>query len=340
MATFEAQVEGLTGLSIDGSSSPTQTELSQFLKDGAIDVINRLVKIDKDAAQTFGVVTAESGSGTIIEGSIIDVWGSDGTNDHPAELVPISIGKRAADTSSLSYRSKYNPCYFREGKKVTVKPDGGSVLHIEYPPVTYDQDAIYNMPNQYISLVVIYAGIKSLGNALSTKTQSDLSINAFIPIAPILSSTTVTLPANPPLFVAPVSTVSYIKIDEFIDTEEDIELASGKIQEMSLKIQEYGSNIQNNLNTFNASNAEYQAGLQKALKDGDLESQDDVQKVQKYTAAIQSYTSEVQKEVQEWSANHSNLKSDYEWMLGRQQNLLQEYYMAFAQGQPAQETRG
>ena len=31
MATFEAQVEGLTSLSIDGSSAPTQTELTQFL---------------------------------------------------------------------------------------------------------------------------------------------------------------------------------------------------------------------------------------------------------------------------------------------------------------------
>ena len=33
MATFEAQVEGQTGLSIDGSSSPTQDELTQFLKE-------------------------------------------------------------------------------------------------------------------------------------------------------------------------------------------------------------------------------------------------------------------------------------------------------------------
>ena len=39
MATFEAQVEALTSLSIDGSSSPTQTELTQFLTDGAADVI-------------------------------------------------------------------------------------------------------------------------------------------------------------------------------------------------------------------------------------------------------------------------------------------------------------
>ena len=42
MATFEAQVEGLTSLSIDGSSAPTQTELTQFLTDGAKEVLNAL----------------------------------------------------------------------------------------------------------------------------------------------------------------------------------------------------------------------------------------------------------------------------------------------------------
>ena len=44
MATFETQIEGLTGLAIDGTSNPTQDELSQFLTDGAKEVINRLSK--------------------------------------------------------------------------------------------------------------------------------------------------------------------------------------------------------------------------------------------------------------------------------------------------------
>ena len=35
MATFEAQVEGLTSLDISSSSSPNQTELTTFLTDGA-----------------------------------------------------------------------------------------------------------------------------------------------------------------------------------------------------------------------------------------------------------------------------------------------------------------
>ena len=42
MATFEAQVEGLTSLSIDGSSAPTQTELTQFLTDGAKEILTSL----------------------------------------------------------------------------------------------------------------------------------------------------------------------------------------------------------------------------------------------------------------------------------------------------------
>ena len=45
MATFEVRVEGMTGLSIDGSSSPTQDQLSEFLKDGVIEVTERTLLI-------------------------------------------------------------------------------------------------------------------------------------------------------------------------------------------------------------------------------------------------------------------------------------------------------
>ena len=42
MATFEVQVEGLTSLDINGSSAPTQNELTQSLTDGAKEIINIL----------------------------------------------------------------------------------------------------------------------------------------------------------------------------------------------------------------------------------------------------------------------------------------------------------
>ena len=51
MATFQAQVEGLTGLSI--GTSPTTSELSQFLKDGVVDVINRCIVINPRERESF-----------------------------------------------------------------------------------------------------------------------------------------------------------------------------------------------------------------------------------------------------------------------------------------------
>ena len=39
MATFQAQEEGLTSLSV--GTTPTTTELTEFLKDGVIDVTSR-----------------------------------------------------------------------------------------------------------------------------------------------------------------------------------------------------------------------------------------------------------------------------------------------------------
>ena len=43
MANFDDQVMGLTGLTISGgSSAPSQSELTQFLTDGAKEIINIL----------------------------------------------------------------------------------------------------------------------------------------------------------------------------------------------------------------------------------------------------------------------------------------------------------
>ena len=58
MATFEAQVEALTSLSIDGSSAPTQTELTQFLTDGASEVINAMPQRLKHLCTTVDTFTS------------------------------------------------------------------------------------------------------------------------------------------------------------------------------------------------------------------------------------------------------------------------------------------
>ena len=66
MATFEEQVEGLTGLSIDGSSAPTQTELTQFLTDGAKEVLNALPRGRQEMFTTSNELNSSSVSFTLL----------------------------------------------------------------------------------------------------------------------------------------------------------------------------------------------------------------------------------------------------------------------------------
>ena len=59
MATFEEQIEGLTGLTIDGTSSPKQTEISEFLRDGVLEVTSRCLAAKPEEAINFIRVSAE-----------------------------------------------------------------------------------------------------------------------------------------------------------------------------------------------------------------------------------------------------------------------------------------
>ena len=223
MATFEAQVEGMTGLTIGSSSNPTQTELSTFLTEGAKDVINKLSKVDPENSKLFSVVTSESGSGTIIDGPIVDAWASDGTRDRKADGMSASLGKEAANPDSLNYRSKYNPFYYREGRRVIVGPDGGSVMHISYPVVSYDQETIYSFPSQYLNQVVLYGSIRSLENSLAGIDLSTFTSSVSVPVMPSLD---------------------YADVDTWINTEEDSEMSSARISDINIRIQQYAAEVQ------------------------------------------------------------------------------------------------
>jgi hypothetical protein len=54
--SFETDIEALTGLSIDGSSSPTETEITQFIRDGVIDVISKVLEFKPEEGSLFSRV--------------------------------------------------------------------------------------------------------------------------------------------------------------------------------------------------------------------------------------------------------------------------------------------
>ena len=89
MATFEAQVESLASISIDGSSTPTQAELTQFLTDGAKEIINSLPKSLLEDCANIATLNSSSPKLTLVnqKGLILSVLRNDQTIDQPCRFV-------------------------------------------------------------------------------------------------------------------------------------------------------------------------------------------------------------------------------------------------------------
>ena len=450
MATFEVQVEGLTGLTIDTGTSPTQDELTEFLKDGVIDVSNKCIQFkpqDKDLFMNVTGIQVAQGA-NIDAADIISVVRADGVtsgNFRSCRKISPSMQSRVADTESLHFASKFNPVYMINADgTVHVFPapsdnsgkDSYKVYYVNNTPVdgsatslTFADSTLGYFPADKVYLVVMYAGIKSLENALSAKTfpddvtfpvlpasitlstvtsslpsftepaafvapaslsAADVSFSevgtfpsfvkpAFsapslgtvgslslpsLPVSPALSSTTVSFNTDVPTYTQPVLSLESLAVSDltisstlpvvptlsdnsisfstavptytapvvspdfsdassnWLTTEEDSEMVSSRMQIISGQLQEYQSNIQSAVNTFNKENAQYQAELQEATENARLSSQDDGQKLQKYGSEVQSYQADVNTQVQKYQ---QNFQKDFQIWQTERTTDLQKY---------------
>ena len=182
MATFEAQVEALTSLSIDGSSAPTQTELTQFLTDGAKEIINLLPGKLKEKVMSItnlyigntDTVMDVDGKGQIL---YVTRENADSGVYAPCRKINAMYGDLTNDSENIIYgASATDPVYYVESNSggnstLFVKPtptaaQPAKVYHIAYPSVAYGDDAIANFPDEAEYLVPLYGSIKALQNAM------------------------------------------------------------------------------------------------------------------------------------------------------------------------------
>jgi len=194
MATFEAQVEGLTSLSIDGSSAPNQTELTQFLTDGAKEIINILPsnKLDLCASQqTFTSVMPGSEAETLNTGKVLRVYRNDGDYDKKCRAIEPELKGYANDPDEMQYASTSDPVFYIENNKINVLPQGGSCKYdeVQYPSVAYGDSAISVFPDEAEYLVVLYGAIKSLQNVLGNKSSNSNITTALTAITTELNET-------------------------------------------------------------------------------------------------------------------------------------------------------
>ena len=182
MATFEVQVEGVTGLTITSSSVPTQDELTQFLRDGVLDVTDKTIVTNPMLIDQFIRETSESTSQAGISnevGRVFSVVRESGTDGDWRACRPtsISLQSRVTDVDSLHYASKYSPAYaVGNNGAISVFPapsaggaDSYKVYYVNSDPMdnddnnlTYSSNAIKYFPQDKERLVVLYASIKAL----------------------------------------------------------------------------------------------------------------------------------------------------------------------------------
>ena len=199
MATFETQVEALTGLSIDGSSNPTQTELSSFLVDAVIDVVNRMIEARPAELSKF-TNTTNSTSYVDKIGKILSVAREHDSTTILRKCTVMDPGDRydATDSESLNYRSKTSPGYYELNGLILCVPEAASgnndivVTQVHYDTGlintdNYQAGAIAYFPTDYEYLVAIYAAIQSLGAIMGNNV---ISILAVPPDSPSLSTVT------------------------------------------------------------------------------------------------------------------------------------------------------
>ena len=179
MATFEAQVEGLTSLAIDGSSSPTQDELTQFLTDGAKEIINNLPGHLLPLCASSNTFTSGSAE-TLVTGKILNVFRNDGDINQPCRKIPAKQKGKVSDPEDMAYATITDPVFFIDNNALDVLPSGGSCSYsaVAYPSVAYSASAITAFPNEAEHLVVLYGAVKSLQNVLGSKSANSDIVTA------------------------------------------------------------------------------------------------------------------------------------------------------------------
>ena len=226
MATFEAQVEGLTSLSIDGSSAPTQTELTQFLTDGAKEILNALPRSKQILYTTSNELNSSSVNYTVLGSVIFSVTRDDGTINQPCRAILPELNGRVRDSDDMNAASATDPAYYILNNILSVipEPSNSNNAHVQtlaYPAVAYGDSTIAKFPDEAEHLVPLYGAIKSLQNVLGS---SSLSLNNSDNISTALSAcnteldkivTDVSAPVAPAVSNFTTPTISAITIGGF-----------------------------------------------------------------------------------------------------------------------------
>ena len=186
---LEDQITALTDLTV--GTNPSENDITQYLLDGLVEVVNRIIELKPQEINKFSSTTNETGSGATQSGRVFHVMREHDSTTVLRSCTRIDPTERyeATDITSLHYRTKFNPGYYQLDGKIFVVPAGTATLNNrgQVSQVHYDQtiskdtaaDGIVNFPYEYEYLVVLFASMRSLQNKMGSM-QGDADISTAI----------------------------------------------------------------------------------------------------------------------------------------------------------------
>ena len=224
MATFEARIIALTGITFSGSTNPTQDQLTELINDGVLDVTNKWLTLHPQDRELFMDETGlQVAQGADISGAdIISVVRADGVtagNFRPCRRISPAQQSQVVDTDSLSFASKYNPTYMLSSDttvKVFPAPsdnagkDSYKIYYVNNTPkdssgtaLTYADSALGYFPASKAYLVVLYASYKAILANIAAITMPSDTIVAVPPDSPAVPDFTISLASSLPTYSTP-----------------------------------------------------------------------------------------------------------------------------------------
>lgn len=180
MATFEAQVESLTSITIESSGTvPTQSQLTQYLTDGAKEILNTLPRLKQSLFTTSNDLNSSSSSLTLLGSEVFSVTRDDGTINQPCRKVPPELNGRIRDADDMMAATTTDPAYYITNNILVVVPSptnaqNAHVHTLNYPTVAFGDSVIAKFPDDAEYLVVIYACIKAIESAFTSEEDIEL----------------------------------------------------------------------------------------------------------------------------------------------------------------------
>jgi hypothetical protein len=156
-------------------------ELSQFLTDGAKEILNALPRSRQSLFTTSNDLNSSSPNFTVLGSEVFSVTRDDGTINQPCRIVRPELNGRIRDADDMMAATTTDPAYYIINNILSVVPEptnaqNAHVNTLNYPAVAFGDSAIAKFPDDAEYLVVIYACIKAIESVLTSEEDIELYI--------------------------------------------------------------------------------------------------------------------------------------------------------------------